>query len=115
MRLVIKGRQQGKTMQLIYASELTGIPIVQPTNRMCNYTKEMAKEMGCIIPEPISVSELREYGLKRSLLTHDTVLLDNVGLVIGEALNEYLGVSVIGGTMTDGLKDQKIQKGYTIE
>lgn len=112
MQLIIKDRGKGKTAQLIYASEITGMPIAQLTRAMCNHTKQMAKEMGCIIPEPVTVDELRNL---HRVPNQSGVLVDNVHLIISDALNHYLNANVIGGTMTDLLKHEKILRGYVNE
>lgn len=112
MQLVIKNRGEGKTAQLIYASEITGMPIVQLTRAMCNHTKQMAKEMGCVIPEPMTVAELRNL---HRVPNQPEVIVDNIHLIINDALNFYLNANVIGGTMTDMLKHENTLKGYVNE
>lgn len=101
MRLLIKDRGKGKTTGLIYASEATGFPIATGNEVMVEHIKQMAKEMNCNIPEPITFYELRE---KRLGVVYNNVLLDEVTCILEDALNDYLGTNVICATMSDNLK-----------
>lgn len=62
MRLIIKGRAQCKTAELIYTSEVIGYPIITHSEKQRNYINEMAKKMNCIIPNPYAVQELKRMG-----------------------------------------------------
>lgn len=97
MRLLLKARGTGKTMGLIYASEATGYPIVTNSKIQVSYIQEQAKSMGCDIPEPITVGELHT---SRVLPPETNVLFDNVETILEDALNCYLGVKVVGATMS---------------
>lgn len=103
MRLLIKERGQGKTTGLIYTSEATGYPIVVATKVQADYTEDMAKRLKCNIPKPVTVRELRE-GRKRGSRIYENVLIDDVNIILNEALNEYLGCTVECATMTDLLR-----------
>lgn len=61
MNIISKGRQTGKTTGLIYTSEATGYPIVVPTEFSIKYVLDMAEKMGCEIPTPVTVGQLRHY------------------------------------------------------
>ena len=50
MMVIVGGRGNGKTAQLIKLSAETGIPIFAPTNRMARSIREQAKNMGIDIP-----------------------------------------------------------------
>ena len=52
MNLLIKDRASGKTTGLIYTSEATQYPIVTFNRTSIRYIKDMARDMGCLIPEP---------------------------------------------------------------
>lgn len=54
MKIINRPRGTGKTTQLIYLSEVNRIPIV---TREPNYIIDLAKRMGCDIPEPISITK----------------------------------------------------------
>lgn len=107
MRLLIKDRGKGKTTGLIYASEATGYPIATGNEVMVDHIKQMAKEMNCNIPEPITFYELKK--LRDN--SYSTVLLDEVTCILEDALSEYLGTNVICATMTDNLKISEQNKG----
>lgn len=49
-------RASGKTTLLIKESAKTGRPIIEPNAASARYVEEQAKEMGLIIPEPISAT-----------------------------------------------------------
>ena len=49
-------RASGKTTLLIKESAKTGRPIIEPNTASARYVEEQAKEMGLIIPEPISAT-----------------------------------------------------------
>lgn len=104
MRLLIKERQSGKTTGLIYASEVTGYPIAVLNEGMVGMIKDMANQMGCIIPEPVTFSELRR-GSMRGKLYYENILIDEAQFVLNAALNEYFHCNVIGATITDTLKE----------
>lgn len=95
MKLIIKDRAMGKTTQLIYISELTSYPIVVPYEAMIVPTEEIAKKLGCNIPEPVTASDMAR-GRKRGDYTYDHVLVDEVALngILKKALSMYLNSSV---------------------
>lgn len=104
MNLLIKDRASGKTTGLIYVSEATQYPIITFNRESINYIKEMAKDMGCLIPEPLCVGDLKG-NASRGRRFPDNVLLDEAGVIIGDALNAYLGTNVVTATMTDALRE----------
>lgn len=96
MKLLIKERGTCKTTGLIYASEATGCPIVTSSKINACYIIDNAKQMGCDIPDPITVDDLRFHKMEH--VTH--VLFDNVETILEKAINEYLGTNVVCATMT---------------
>lgn len=104
MNLLIKDRASGKTTGLIYTSEATQYPIVTFNRMSIDYIKGMAKDMGCLIPEPLCIEDFRsDYARGRRL--PDNVLLDEAGVIIGDALKAYLGTNVVAATITDSLRE----------
>lgn len=69
----------------------------------------MAKEMGCIIPKPITVTDIRNRGYKAPLC----VLVDEVKYMLGEALRAYFGTPVAAATMTDSIKERSQMQEHT--
>ena len=47
MKIIERERGKGKTTQLIYIADYTGLPIVVPDNRNKRYTLELAEFLGC--------------------------------------------------------------------
>lgn len=96
MRYLIKGRQQGKTSKLIIASEVTGYPIIVSNQVRKEFLENMAKEMGCNIPEPINyVTQFLE------ARRNEKFLIDDAEQIIEDALRKTLGVEVVAVTITD--------------
>lgn len=55
MKLIVKDRGMGKTIELIHASEVTGYPTAVSTEMHRRCIIDKAKEFKCNIPEPISI------------------------------------------------------------
>ena len=76
MKVIAKGRQKGKTTQLLYTSATTGYPILTPTESKCEFLNLEAKKLEIEIPEPITVGRLissRDGGKPRNkILVDDT-------------------------------------------
>ena len=98
MRYLIKGRQQGKTYKLIIASEVTGYPILVSDEKRRGFVIDMAKEMGCHIPEPISYERRKRY---MDGLPSERILIDDAEKIIESALNATLRSEVVAITLTD--------------
>ena len=98
MRFLIKGRQQGKTHKLIITSEVTGYPILVVDEKRKDFIIDMAKEMGCYIPEPISYERRKRYN---DGLPIEKILIDDAEKIIESALNMNLRSEVVAVTITD--------------
>ena len=99
MKLIIKNRGQGKTTQLIYTSEITRYPIVTTSRTSVELIKNLAKELACNIPEPITYTDLKN-NKYRGNKNFEKVLVDDVDSILEEVLNEYLNCEVIGVTIS---------------
>ena len=107
MNLLTKPRGTGKTIALIYTSEATGYPILVKTRAIVDNIKNRAKELGCIIPEPITHTELSmNKGLRRNT---DKILVDDLEQYLEEALKQYFGCEVLSATMN--MKCKEVQNG----
>lgn len=98
MRLITEGRGQGKTTKLIYASYITGYPIVVLTQRRADDIINMSMEMNVEIENPITLDNLRTR--LRGVRTNNKILIDDIDNcdIIGKALNLYLGCEVVAAT-----------------
>lgn len=101
MKLINGGRSTGKTVKLIITSEMTGYPIVTSTETSVNYIKNMANEMGCKIPEPVSVSKIRNFKYARGNHLFDKVLLDNMEFILSDAIKLYLDTEVVTAVLNE--------------
>lgn len=103
MKLINKSRRTGKTTQLIYASAITGFRIIAPNHAMAKCIKEMAKNMGFKIPEPMSDVEYRN---RKYDGDHTPILIDDVeNEILNEALELYFDAPVVAATMTVPIDD----------
>ena len=98
MRFLIKGRQQGKTTKLIITSEVTGYPIVTVDEIRKKIIKEIAKQMGCNIPDPISYEYLRRYPAS---LPIEKVLIDDAEEIIEKMFKQMFRPEVVAVTISD--------------
>ena len=108
MNLLIKQKGTGKTTGLIYTSESTKYPIVTSSKIQACYIKDMSKDMGCEIPDPLTVDDLR---LSKALPSGYNILFDNVETILEAAINSYLNANVVCATMTDNKeKEEKTEE-----
>lgn len=98
MRYLIKGRQQGKTSKLIITSEVTGYPILVLDEKRKLFLIDMANEMGCHIPEPITYEWCKRY---TSGIPIKKILIDDAEKIIESVLNTTLRSEVVAVTLTD--------------
>lgn len=111
MKIINYRRRSGKTMRLIYASEVTGYPIVTPNDQMAKNVKGMAQQLGCSIPEPIAAdrpSTIMECKIAKGLL------IDEAADLIERALEAYFGVPVVAITMSEPMREGIQLKGVKI-
>ena len=103
MKLINKSRGTGKTMQLIYASAITGFRIIAPNHDMAKHIEEAAKNMGLKIPKPMSDVEYRN---RKSDGDHAPVLIDELqNDILEEALELYFNNPIAAATMTVPIDD----------
>ena len=90
-------RASGKTTLLIKESAKTGRPIIEPNTASARYVEEQAKEMGLIIPEPISATSWNEGYYRESNFNRiDGFLIDEVDSV----LSNIFGKPIVKATYT---------------
>lgn len=81
MEVIYKGRQQGKTYDLILKSHQTRYPIVCYLYAQCNHIKNMANRLNINIPEPLTFNDVNN-----SSPCQMPVLLDNVEDILNTVL-----------------------------
>lgn len=101
MLTIIGGRQTGKTTCLIEMSRSTGYPILTATRGMAENIELQAMKMHVHIPPVLSLSSIPLYG---SLMPHEKVIVDELGLVV-----EYLTGDEVVSASIDGLALVKSQ------
>lgn len=83
MKLIIGGRQTGKTTELIKHSAETGNYILVHDNNSARIVAKQAKDMGFYIPYPVTVSEMCNRGYFRgSSIRRDGLLVDDLDLIL---------------------------------
>lgn len=102
MRMIIKDRGTGKTTQLLYTSETTGFRIITLSENQAKLLKNKADELGLSIPEPMSMDRYMKY---KTMLRDKGILIDEVKAVLDVVLDDYFGVHVYAGTMSNNLKE----------
>lgn len=93
MKLIIKGRQTGKTTGLIHTSEATGYNIITPNKVSARNIEKMASDLGCTIPRVLTVEEIKN-PIDIDVSIERKFLLDDAELILEDALKNYLGVNI---------------------
>lgn len=93
MKLIIKGRQTGKTTGLIYTSEATGYNIITINKTQAKAVEKMAKDMGCNIPRVLTVEDIKN-PIDIDVSMERKFLVDDAELILQDALEKYLGVNI---------------------
>ena len=88
MRVIYKGRGNGKTKLLIERSAAFQIPIVVRTRKSVSYILRFAKDLNLKIPEPLTVDDIRT-GKTQGTISQQ-ILIDDAEPIIEEALRCYL-------------------------
>ena len=97
MKILNMPRGAGKTTRLIHASEVASYPILCSNLFMVDNVKNMAEEMRCDIPEPMTVADFRHKFYQNKNVLVDEILANNL---LATALNQYIGANVVACTMT---------------
>ena len=100
MRFINMPRQSGKTTSLIYASYVTGAPILVKTATQANFILKQAKELGI---KELNVYTLDYFIRSKGLIQADRsngILIDEAQDIIEMALQNFLGVQPIAATFS---------------
>ena len=103
MKLIVKDRGMGKTIELIHVSEATGYPIAVSTEMHRRCIIDKAKELKCNIPQPTLIEYAKCY---------EHVLVDEItmGGILSKAVNEYLGTYVVACTCSPDYSHEEYMK-----
>lgn len=103
--IINKGRQTGKTHDLIIVSHYTGFPII-----VTNYVKKdiiinQAKDMGY---DDIPVFTVEEWWKKGGrFFGKNQVLVDDAEVIMERALGEYIDAEILAATVTLPIEEVK--------
>lgn len=98
MKVFIKNRGSGKTMRMLYASELTDSVIVCSTEQSKKYILSLAKQFDINILPPMTVKELLQDNKMKSPV-NKKILIDNMEDVMSE-LMKNMGYDVVASTIS---------------
>lgn len=98
-KIILGGRQSGRTTQLIKESEKTGYPIICSHEAAAQSVKKRAAEIGCVIPDPIALSlqKITNGSLEREISGYNGVLVDELDYLI----NSIFSGKFAGGVIND--------------
>ena len=101
MRVILRPRQQGKTLELINISEKTGAIIVVPKEQMIDNVLKLAKKHFYEIQRPITVNQAKDLRIRSSERTG--LVIDNVNLILNEVVGWGHDIKAIA---IDGLQNE---------
>ena len=86
MKVIARGRNSGKTMEIIKESALTGSYILVRDHSEVEIIAQLAQQMNLSIPYPVTVSEMSLGRIQGTSLKRDGVLVDNAGQVLEQLI-----------------------------
>ena len=103
MNLMNRQRGFGSTTMLLSAANVQKIPLIVAN---CHH-KELAIEEAEALGYDVMVFTANEFVDNRLGSQYSNVLIDDVELVIGEALKQYFGTNIYAATMSVPMTDHK--------
>ncbi len=101
MNIINKPRGTGKTVELIYASEVTGARIITETKSGVDYILQKTKELGCNIPTPYSAYEYMQGKYTEQNEIGKSILIDDISSkTLKNVFENYFEHPVIAITMS---------------
>ena len=95
MKVITKGRQEGKTNDLVELSAKLEIPILCESSIKREIVKKMAGKKNLEIPEPLCI-DCRSTGFRERLSRYDSIIVDDADLL----LQKILGVKITALSVT---------------
>jgi hypothetical protein len=95
MRVIYRGRGEGKSTDILKQSADTGIYILCANQQAAQSLARQASDLGLHIPYPVTVEDYRRtHGFRGSFIQH--VLIDDADLVLQEVFNSVFieGISL---------------------
>lgn len=104
MKIILKGRGEGKTTELIKESAKTGKYILTTDRNRVMRIDSMAKEMGLHIPFPITVMEAMQYKFRGTFIK--SILIDDAD----DVLRMIFQVEIDTITLTEDKRKSKLNE-----
>lgn len=102
MKLIIRERGTGKSLELLHASEMTGYRIITHTEQHAHELYEAAKKLNLDIPQPTSA-----YNYKSQRYKDAGILIDDVNIILPTVLEYYFQTPVVGAAMSIPTRNNK--------
>lgn len=103
MHLLTKPKGTGKTIALIYTSEITRYPILVNSRAKAEQIEKRAKDLGCDIPKPVTITEFKSDKKLKNI--YRDILVDDLEDFLDEALKQYFGSRVLCATLNMKCKE----------
>lgn len=86
MKVIARGRGQGKTTELVLESARTGRYILVYNRGLIKNLLDRAEQLGVSIPYPVTVEEIRQGKFYGSSLRRDGIIVDDAEIVLERLL-----------------------------
>jgi hypothetical protein len=100
MNIINKPRGTGKTVELIYASEVTGARIITRSETQARCVLQKSKELGCHIPTPYSIDKYKSCNHSEEVADDEDILIDDLDWSLDDILKDYFNHNVFAVTMS---------------
>lgn len=110
-KIIIGGRCSGKTTKLIEQSAKEQIYILTSTIQRARHIFDKARDMGLVIPFPVTVQEFYHSRFVGSSIRRDGVLIDDADDVLREFLSD---TPIRGLTLSDNDNIERLETDETI-
>lgn len=98
MKIINRPTQTGKTTMLIYTAHATDLPIITSSSHRANLIITQAEKLGVKGIKVFSLSEWMQ--INRSVNGMNSILIDEAGDFIADALEAYFASRVVACTVT---------------
>ena len=87
MKIIYKKRASGKTTEIVKLSAKTQIPIICASYATVIRAKEIAQDLGLVIPEPIAIKDYKPHSI-------DKILVDDAEDVLKKLLGNIEAITI---------------------
>jgi len=102
MKIIARGRNTGKTMEIIKESASSGNYILVRNHHEAQKLFQLAQEMKLSIPLPVTVSEISLGRIQGTSIKRDGIIVDNAELVLQQLIGAEINTLTISISEEDG-------------